>query len=523
MASFAYLVEPKTRLTEVVSAIESKFPIEREPPRVLRKTILDSFDWRLFARSANLSAIREDGKLSLSLESPKRLLTCRLPNGELPAFESDLPDGRVRDAVASAIDVRRLLAQLELELKVQSVRLLNDDQKTVAWLHVQRGTAASPEKGGRRKPLPLVVLLTPIRGYERSLRVAADIIERDVGLKPIGDTPLATAMRVVGIEPGDYVAKKPFTLEPGMRADKAITTICRGMLETIRANEDGLRRHLDPEFLHDFRVAVRRTRSVLSLFKGVLPAEARTHFKGEFKWLGRITGPVRDLDVYLQKIPGYRADLPKSMRQDLDPLDKYLHEHHRGERRRLVSRMKSNRYQELLESWGEFLAREGNDDAACPDAARPIADVASERIWKVYRRVYKHGRNIMPDTPAEALHELRIDCKMLRYLLEFFRSLYPAKEMTKLVNALRQLQDNLGDFNDLQVQQTSLSRFAQEMSDEGVATVESLVAIGRLVEHLAQRQVTERERFTECWNDFATPAIRRRFRRLFKDAAPGAR
>lgn len=520
MTSLTYLVEPSTRLAEVMGAIESKFPVKRESLRVVQKTILDTFDWRLFAQASNLCAVRDEGELSLTLESPNRLLTCRLSNGKMPAFESDLPVGPMRDVVGPAIEVRRLLAQVEVELKVQTVCLLNEDEKTVARLHVQRGTAVNPEKDDSPEQLPLVVQLAPIRGYGQSLRVAADAIERATGLKPVTDPPFAAAMRVVGIEPGNYVAKRTLTLDPDTRADLATVAICQSMLETIRDNEDGIRRNLDSEFLHDFRVAVRRTRSVLRLLKGVLPAEARTHFKSEFKWLGSITGPVRDIDVYLLKMPTFRADLPKSMRQDLDPLDEFLHQHHRGERRRLISQLKSKRYRELLSSWEEFLGRESYDDGAGPDAARPIGEVASERIWKAYRRVYRRGRNIGPDTPAEALHELRIDCKMLRYLLEFFRSLYSPKEVAKLVSALRQLQDNLGDFNDLEVQQDSLGGFAREMSEEGLASVESILAIGRLVEHLAQRQMAERDRFSACWHDFATSATRRRFRRLFKDAPP---
>jgi len=523
MASLAYLVEPKTRLEEVMSAIESKFPVRREPHRTVHKTILDTFDWRLFAQASNLCAIKDDGDLSLRFESPTQPLTCSLPNGEIPHFEQDLPTGRLRNVVGPAIGVRRLIAQLQIELEIYTVCLLNADQKTVARLHVQRGAAAKSEQSGSRRPLPVLITLAPVRGYEKHQRVAADLIEREFGLSPAADSPSRTAMRVVGVEPGDYVAKKTVILDPETRADQATIAICRGMLETIRANEDGLRRNLDTEFLHDFRVAVRRTRSILRLLKGVLPDEARAHFKNEFKWLGSITGAVRDHDVYLLKMPKFRADLPKSMRQDLDPLDAYLHQHHRRERRRLISRLKSKRYNELLSGWDEFLAHAPSDDDASPDAARPIADVASERIWKAYRRVYKCGRDIKPDTPADVLHELRIDCKMLRYLLEFFRSLYPRKEVAKLVDALRQLQDNLGDFNDLQVQQSSLHSFAQEMSDEGLSSVESLLAIGRLVEHLAQRQIAERQRFSECWDSFATSAVRGRFRRLFKDPAARAR
>lgn len=523
MTTFAYPVESKTRLAEVIEAIEAKFPIQREPQRVIRKTVLDTFDWRLFARQSNLCAISDDRDLTLSFEAPGQTLSCRLPNGKLPTFEWDLPAGRMRELIGPTIEMRRLLARVQLELEVQTIRLLNDDQKTVARLHVQRGTASAPNDSEARSLLPLLVSLTPVKGYEQSQRAAAELIENTIGLEPTHDSPLGAAMRAVGVEPGDYVAKRTLALEPDTRADRATIAICKGLLATMRANEDGVRRNLDSEFLHDFRVAVRRTRSILRLSKGVLPSAARAHFKSEFKWLGSITGQVRDLDVYLLKMPTYRADLPESMRSDLDPLREYLRRHHRGERRRLVTRLKSKRYGELLRSWEAFLDSDAFDDPSCPDAARPIVEVASERIWKAYRRVYKRGRRIVPETPAKALHELRIDCKMLRYLLEFFRSLYPAKEVTKLVNALRQLQDNLGDFNDLQVQQESLRRFAAEMSDEGLASVESLLAMGRLVEHLDQRQKVERQRFAKCWAKFATPARRERFRALFETPASGSR
>jgi len=517
MLSIGYLVEPKVRLTEVIDAIEAKFPVRREPQRLVRKTVLDTFDWRLFTNDSSLCVVGNDGGATLRFETPDHVLDCPLPNGEMPAFKEDIPTGRVQKLVGSTIDVRRLLPRVELELKVQTICLLNEDEKTVARLHVHRGSATKSDNEGVRKTLPVTLHLAPIKGYEKSQRIAANIIEHEIGLRPTEESQFCTALRAVDAEPGNYVAKRIINLEPTMRADQAVMAICQELLQTMRDNEDGLRRDLDSEFLHDFRVAVRRTRSALRLLKGVLPAEARAHFKGEFKWLGSITGPVRDLDVYLLKIPVYRAGLPESMGRDLDPLDDYLHQHHRSEQRRLVKRLKSKRYQELKRTWEEFLSLEPcDDDPSCPNAARPVVDVASERIWKAYRRVHRDGHKITPDTPAKALHELRIDCKMLRYLLEFFRSLYPEKEVTKLINALKQLQDNLGDFNDLQVQQASLSRSAQEMSDEDLASVECLLAIGRLVEHLAQRKVEERERFSHCWKKFATSGNRDRFRRLFK-------
>ena len=515
----AYLVEPKIRLTELTGAIESKFPVQRKARCTIEKIILDSFDWRLFARGYCLSACSDNGRITLGFESPGLRLHCRLPHAELPGFEWDIPAGRLRKLVASAINVRRLLPQVRVELEIETICLLNRDRKTVARLHIQQGTAVGVDND-TRTPLPLMVLLAPVRGYEQSLHETAAVIEHDIGLTPMAEAPFATAIRAAGVDPGGYVAKKTLMLAADTRADVATAAICRQALATMRANEDGVLRNLDSEFLHDFRVAVRRTRSALGLLKGVFPAEVRAHFKSEFKWLGNITGAVRDLDVYLLKIPVYRADLPESMGHDLDPLSIYLHQHHRSAHRRLVGQLKSKRYEELLSAWEAFLAREPRDNATAPLAGRVVVDVASKRIWKAYRRVYKCGRAITLESAAEDLHRLRINCKMLRYLLEFFSSVYPPNEVTRLIQALKQLQDNLGDVNDLQVQQIRLREFAHEMCNEGLASADTLSAMERLVEHLAQRQIDERLRFSQCWRKFATAANHGRFRRLFKNANP---
>ena len=85
----------------------------------------------------------------------------------------------------------------------------------------------------------------------------------------------------------------------------------------MQRNEPGVRADIDSEFLHDYRVAVRRTRSALSQIKDVLPEDKVEHFKTEFGWLGQMTGPTRDLDVYLLQFEHLRNQLPEYMRDRL--------------------------------------------------------------------------------------------------------------------------------------------------------------------------------------------------------------
>jgi CHAD domain-containing protein len=150
---------------------------------------------------------------------------------------------------------------------------------------------------------------------------------------------------------------------------------------------------------------------------------------------------------------------------------------------------------------------------------RPIGELAAERIRHAYRQVRKEGDAITPSSPPEALHALRIKCKRLRYLLEFFSPLFGEKKTGRLVTPLKVLQDNLGDFNDLTLQQARLTDFAHDMVREQQVGADSLLAMGRLVEHLAARQAGERGRFEKSYAAFSRPRIRRRLRRLLRRKA----
>ena len=110
-----------------------------------------------------------------------------------------------------------------------------------------------------------------------------------------------------------------------------------------------------------------------------------------------------------------------------------------------------------------------------------MLEVANRRIYKQVRQVLKDGQAITAESPDEMLHALRIECKKLRYLMELFSGLYEPKEINGLIKQLRTLQGNLGDFNDLSVQEAYLMRTAAEMATRRQPTPDTLMAIGALV------------------------------------------
>src|SRR5262249_42621233 len=195
-----------------------------------------------------------------------------------------------------------------------------------------------------------------------------------------------------------------------------------------------------PEFLHDLRAAVRRARSALNLCGDVLPAGVAEAFSGEFKWLGDVTTPIRDLDVYLLGYDEMAAGLLAATPAELEPFHRHLAQRHEIEQRELVRALRSRRFLDLVKAWRKELA------APAPRRGITAAALAADRITRAHRKVLKRGAAITPDSPPESLHDLRKRCKELRYLLEFFASLYDPAIHQQAVRDLKGLQDCLGGY-----------------------------------------------------------------------------
>jgi CHAD domain-containing protein len=142
-----------------------------------------------------------------------------------------------------------------------------------------------------------------------------------------------------------------------------------------------------------------------------------------------------------------------------------------------------------------------------------VKRLARWAIDKHHARILARGRAIDATTPDSALHRLRIDGKKLRYLLEFFASLCTKKAHGRIVDQLKKLQDNLGDFNDLSLQLADLHGALAKAESDGYGSI-TTAALGGLIARLNQRKREVRERFTATFAGFAAPATAALFDKL---------
>jgi CHAD domain-containing protein len=512
-----YTLGSKHPKGEVVSALEGAFCLEWGETSSGQLTFLDTHDWRLFNESLTLRMVRSRGRTILDLQGPDgegpQLRTRRAPD-----FAEDLCPGPLRETLLPITGVRRLLPRARVNWENRTTRVLNEDQKTVARISIQEWGAAMPSTK-KWHPLSPLLRVLPLKGYRKESKALRAFLWRSFGLRESSKGEMALATKALGETPGHDPSTPEIRLSPEMTGADATRAIHLALLSVILSNQDGLVRDLDSEFLHDFRVGIRRTRAALGQIKGVLPPKTLRHFSREFRWLGGRTGPTRDMDVYLLKIPGYQDSLPGGVKGKLEPLVRFLEHKKKVAHRGLIRSLDTKRYGALLEEWGGLLEDSVPTSEEAKNAQRPVLEVAKERIWKIYRRVLADGLRAGAageDAPAEALHDLRIKCKQLRYLIGFFQSLFPQERLLPLRKALKRLQDTLGEFNDLHVQQVALRGFADEMLRTRGGPPETLMAMGRLMGQLETEQEVERRAFHERFGEFATAKNVKRFRKLFR-------
>jgi len=488
---------------------------------VRRHLWLDTFDWRLYRAGLvlELEQGRRGGRLLLTkadgTPQAEQPVTGWPPRR--PRLAENLPAGPVRDRIMALTYPRALLPVVKAVSTVRVTRLLNADGKTVARLVADRSTVtaapvtADPVNGAAAvttAELPLRLAIREVRGYPGQARRAAGLLAGVPGASHVSQSVFAAALYALGRHPAEYTSGVDAEITARMPASVAVARLLLRLLDTLELNVDGVLRDIDTEFLHDLRVAVRRTRSAIKLLGSVLPTRLAEHYGAEFKWLGDMTTPVRDLDVHLLGFGALTEQLLAATPADLEPFRVFLARRRAREFRRLAKALRSPRFRAITDDWRKALLviRDGGTQGKRRRRREPTAaELAISTTGRAFRRIAAHGAPITPDSPPESLHDLRKRCKELRYLLEFFAPLHDPVAYRKVVGDLKQLQDCLGDFQDSQVQREEISVLADAMLAERAAPAATLLAMGEIAARLAVRQAEARADFSRRFARFAGP------------------
>ncbi len=499
-----YAVPDDWTRTRVRKALAERLNIRAEGTE-RASVFYDTFDWRLHRAGWTLEYVPGNPPLARLVRLADGRAEEQRLDDEPPRFLGDWPRGAVKTLAAPLTEVRALLPLVRLGGSADRYAVLNRDGKTVCRLAVEHWRV-DKAAGGREASFKRV-RVSPLRGWhEEAASVAAAL--SDTGLPAASMATLDTALALLGRQVRDYSQKFRLPLSPRLDAARAARAILSRLFDDMLRNEEGTRRDIDPEFLHDYRVAVRRTRSALTVFRAVFGAEAIAEHEASFRRLGRLTGDKRNLDVHLIDFDGHLDGLDDEQRTAMAGLRQVLEHRCREAGAELAACLKGDEYRAFKRDYRRFLK---DTEAAGDAAAMSVKEFADQALWKACRRIERDGRRIRDRSPDEALHDLRKRGKQFRYLMEFFLSLYPAKRMKTAITELKQLQDLLGLFQDQCVQVETLEELRNGDVDEVAGS-----AIEQLVDGLQRARAESRAAFRDHFARFDTKANRARYAALFK-------
>jgi CHAD domain-containing protein len=464
-------------------------------------TLLDTFEGHLRCSGRLLLQTSSDIVLLDLAEGDTRRQKC-LPGW---AFANEVQGGMISDHLAALTTLRAFTPICDVKIEQYPMAVMDELSKTVV-----RGSTTMVFQGDVKATW---ITLLPLRGYDDDLRQCEKVLMA-AGFEPCGET--IDYYGLLGLDVDLYTSKPDMDFAWGTPVYESAALIARTFLDVARRNEDGILADHDTEFLHDYRVSLRRVRSMLSLFQKVYDDDDCLQVKNELAVIMKQTNRLRDLDVYLLEREAFYQLVPESMYRGLDTLFQIFERERQDVFQQVCRFLQNDEYVlRMNELQQHFIA--GGQMRRGSRADEASGSYAQRTIMKRYNKVAKVARSIHSDTPDAVVHELRIHCKKLRYLLEFFSVLFPAGSMKELVKPIKGLQSLLGRFNDCSVQRESLAQFIKDHPIRGKKGIMLAESIGALVATLYQMQVKSRKQIDSALMDFSNNETGRDFKKLFTE------
>src|SRR6266508_3298668 len=258
------------------------------------------------------------------------------PAGRVPGDAARLVVARVRTGSLRLVArFRTLRRTTTLGQADRAVVLVDDDEVTV-----QEGIG----KGQRFRELE--VELTP----EAPEELLSAVVDTLAGAGARAAEPRPKLAHVLGQAAAESPDLDPVELGDDPTLGELVGAALTEHVRRIVDHDPVIRLDLDPEGVHQMRVATRRLRADLRTFRPVLDREWSEPLRNELRWLGRSLGAVRDADVMLASLRDRAAGLPDADRDGAKRLLARLQEEREAALGSLQRLLEGRRYRLLLDA-----------------------------------------------------------------------------------------------------------------------------------------------------------------------------
>ncbi|MBE3022629.1 CYTH and CHAD domain-containing protein [Campylobacter sp. 7477a] len=236
------------------------------------------------------------------------------------------------------------------------------------------------------------------------------------------------------LENSDVELKFP----PNMDSKEAFRVLFFKILNNIKKYKDEYLLTFDEEVLHQFRVNLRKNRSLLRMFSDIFDQKTTEIFSDKFKILANSTNLKRDFDVFLDFL---------SSQKNVDEIVYFISKANEKESEEIKKFLSDVKNYEFLDDWELFL-KEESDFYNGPKAKLDLKTVAS---YHIRRELVAFERKIMAlneKSANEKFHKIRIELKRLRYAMEYFSNTLYVGNFKKYESRLKFMQELFGSLQD---------------------------------------------------------------------------
>jgi CHAD domain-containing protein len=238
--------------------------------------------------------------------------------------------------------------------------------------------------------------------------------------------------------------------------DAVRSTIASSVLRLV-SQQPLLRHSMDPEAVHQARVATRRLRSDLGTYRSLVDREWSERLRSELRWLAAVLGELRDADVLMDRMLVSLAETGGSA-TGTRAIIRRLAQQRAVAQARLGDALGGERYDALLRA----LMAASRHPRVVAGRDQPAAEFFPPLAARPWKKLHAAVRALGDDPHDAELHAVRIAAKRVRYAAEAAAPVAggPARNFAAAVAGV---QEALGDYHD--------SVVAREWLREAAATI----------------------------------------------------
>ena len=488
---------------------ESGYTVEQLDPVRNVDTYLDTFDWLLMKNKLALRFRISNGAAMYTLKSiepiedgiAKRMETEILLDKPVDV-PTRVPVKPIRKLVDGIIFPRKLLEQIQVRTNRRRYRLLSPER---AEIELAFDTSSFSLRGLHkpRRTQRLNELEAEIRNGSGT---ALEALSRLLSSK--FNYPASTASKFeVAIERFKITipSKKPpekLRVRLDDRLDVAVQKILTYQMHRFQEQLPGLQRDIDTEFVHQARVATRRMRSALRLFRDAIPEGTAAYLQGELKWLGNLLGGVRDLDVFLLNLSQFKQQIERFPAKKKQAFENWIEKRRRAPLKALWSALESPRYKHFERRMMQFFERPLPLRPRPSLALKLVREVAPVIITEKFDAVIEQSRALLANPKLKQYHLLRIQMKRLRYACEFMAPAYDGG-LDSFIERTEEIQDCLGELQDTVFTREFIDGLFEDWKGK-LVDPDLLFILGEIYQLQAEIARERREAFSKIWGPFSS-------------------